>query len=442
MRIAPRRDGGARMDAIGRSRARVSQCFLLAAFSLCAVTAFGVAQDTAFDVVPTRLVERVLPLPALDRGEDTAVYWREERVQRGDTVGSLLARAGMSDAGAMYFLRTDAQARPVSRLRPGRAVQVAIQADGDLVALRFVTEQGDRLTVERGDDQAFQVSRSAVAEETRTALRTGEIRTSLFAAADEAGIPDRVIVALADVFAADIDFYKDVQRGDRFAVVYETRTVDGEPAGTGRILAAEFVNRGVAHRAFRWRTEDGTAGYYTESGRSARSAFLRSPMELSRITSGFTLARFHPIQRQWRAHEGIDYAAPTGTPVRATADGAVAVAGWQNGYGNVIVVRHHGSYSTLYGHLSRLAAGLKPGDRVGQGQTIGYVGMTGWATGPHLHYEFRVNDHAHDPMTTALPPQNPLRSLDLAAFRSAIEPLADSLTLARSLPGATLAAAD
>jgi murein DD-endopeptidase MepM/ murein hydrolase activator NlpD len=165
-------------------------------------------------------------------------------------------------------------------------------------------------------------------------------------------------------------------------------------------------------------------------------------MEFSRITSGFTFARFHPLLQEWRAHEGIDYAAPTGTPVRSTADGTVTAAGWQNGYGNVIVVRHHGSYSTLYGHLSRFAAELKVGDRVEQGQTIGYVGMTGWATGPHLHYEFRVNDQARDPMSTALPSEDPLRSLDLAAFRSAIAPLVDSLALARSLPGATLASTE
>lgn len=418
------------------------QWLALAVLSLSAMAAFGLAPGTALDTVPTHTIERALPRPTLaDAGDDHATYWREERVQRGDTIGSLLARAGVDDPPAMQFLRTDPGARPLYQLRPGRPVRVAVDDDGDLVAMKLLTSAGDMLTIERADGE-FRTLRSAATEEVRTTLRSGEIRTSLFGAADAAGIPDAVTTALADVFAGDIDFYHDLKRGDRFTVVYEARFVDGEPVGTGRILAAEFENHGTTLRTFYWRDGDGADGYYTETGRSSRSAFLRSPMEFSRITSGFTLARFHPILQQWRAHQGIDYAAPTGTPVRATADGVVTFAGVQGGYGNVIFVRHQGAFSTVYGHLSRFAPETRIGARVRQGDTIGYVGMTGWATGPHLHYEFRIADQARDPLTIALPNTPAIGSDRLAAFRAGIVPLAESLALARSLPGAALAATE
>lgn len=416
------------------------QWLALAVLSLSGVAAFGLAPDTVLESVPTHAIERVLPRPALaGSGDDTATYWREERVQRGDTIGSLLARAGVDDPDAMQFLRTDSGARPLYQLRPGRPVRVAVDDEGGLVAMKLLTSAGDMLTIERANGE-FRTQRSPVTEEVRTMLRSGEIRSSLFGAADAAGIPDAVTTALADVFAGDIDFYHDLKRGDRFTVVYEARFVDGEPVGTGRILAAEFENRGTTLRAFYWRDGDGDAGYYTDSGRSSRSAFLRSPMEFSRITSGFTLARFHPILQQWRAHQGIDYAAPMGTPVRVTGDGLVTFAGVQGGYGNVIMVRHQGAYSTVYGHLSRFAPDLKTGTRVHQGDTIGFVGMTGWATGPHLHYEFRVADQARDPLTIALPNAAAIGPDRLPAFRAAIVPLAESLALAHSLPGAALAA--
>ncbi len=233
----------------------------------------------------------------------------------------------MNDADAMQFLRTDPAARPLYQLRPGRPVRVAVDDDGDLVALRSYTAPG---TSWRSSGATTVSARRAArpTEEVRTMLRSGEIVSSLFGAADAAGIPDTSSVALADVFAGDIDFYHDVQRGDRFTVVYEARYVDGEPAGTGRIRRRRIRQSAAStHRAFWWRDADGKGGYYTDIGRNARSAFLRSPMELTRITSGFTMARFHPLLQDWREHKGIDYAAPTGTPVRVTADGVVAFAG-------------------------------------------------------------------------------------------------------------------
>ncbi len=413
---------------------------MVAVLSLSAVAAFGLAPNTTLETVPTQLVERDLPAPpilAVDPSETT--YWREERVRRGDTIGSLLARAGVDDAEAMQFLRVDRSARPVYQLRPGRAVRVATDGAGLLLGLKFQTADGEMLAVDRAGD-GFRAERVAAAEDLRTTMRAGEIRTSLFAAADAAGVPDAITIALAEVFAGDIDFYHDLRLGDRFTVVYETRLIDGEAVGTGRILAAEFVNKGVALRVFRWAGDDGDESYYREDGRSARGAFLRSPMEFSRVTSGFSLARFHPILKQWRAHKGTDYAAPTGTPVRATADGVVTFAGVQGGYGNVIFLRHDGSYSTVYGHLSRFAAGVRNGARVRQGDTIGHVGQTGWATGPHLHYEFRIGGEARNPLTVALPASRPVPAASLTAFRAHIAASAQTLELAQQLNGATLAA--
>jgi len=406
--------------------------------SLSAVAAFGIAPDTVVETVPTQLVERVLPVPAITVAETSDVYWREERVQRGDTIGALLARAGVDDPAAMNYLRSAAEARAIYQLRPGRAVHVAVDDEGDLVALRFLTSASEQLAVTR-TDSGFRADRVLPVPEIRTTLRTGEIRSSLFGAADAAGIPDQVIIALADVFAAEVDFLHDVRRGDRFTVVYETRYIEGEATGTGRILAAEYINDGIAHRAFMWRDAAGNVGYYNDYGKSSRSAFLRSPLEFSRITSGFSLARLHPIHNTWREHKGVDYGAPTGTPIRATADGTVSFAGWQNGYGNVVYLRHQGQYSTVYGHMSRFAPTLKTGDKVAQGDTIGFVGATGWATGPHLHYEFRIADKPHDPLALDLPVAEPVTPERLAAFREGIAPLVDSLMLARSLPGAALA---
>ena len=423
------------MRAAARWCARVlslRRLVLLAVLALAGVAAFGITPDTTLDTVPTVDVVRDLPLPAL-RGRARAsadAYWREERVQPGDTIGALLARAGVEDTDALAFLRTDPAARPLYQLKLGRPLQVATDADGRLAALRFLAADGQVLAIARADS-GFTARRVVPNDDVRVDVRAGTIDSSLFAAADAAGLPDAVTLALADIFGGDIDFYHDLRRGDRFAVVYETRYADGEPVALGRILAAEFVNRGTTYRALLWRAPDGTEAYYDESGRSSRKAFLRSPVEFSRITSGFTLARFHPILQIWRAHKGTDFAAPIGTPVRATADGDVLFAGTQNGYGNVVILRHDASHTTLYAHLSRFAAGLARGSRVRQGDTIAFVGQTGWATGPHLHYEFRVADVPRDPMTVALPNAVPIAPALRAAFASATAPLLQQMEVVR-----------
>ncbi len=229
-------------------------------------------------------------------------------------------------------------------------------------------------------------------------MGSGTIRSSLFAATDDADIPDAVAVQIAEIFSGDIDFHRSLRKGDRFSVVYEVLEADGEPLRTGRVLSAEFVNNGKSYQAM-WFQEPGSkGGYYTLDGNSLRRAYLTSPMEFSRVTSGFKM-RFHPILQKWRAHLGVDYAAPTGTSVRSVGDGVVAFAGVQNGFGNVVILRHANHHETVYAHLSRI--GVRAGQRVSQGDHIGAVGATGWATGPHLHFEFRVNGVHQNPLTVA-----------------------------------------
>lgn len=418
------------------------QALAIAVLGLAGVAAFGITPDTSLDAPSVRTIYRALPLPAVAFSEPTDErYWREERVERGDTIGSLLARASVVDPDAMDFLRTDPAARALYQLKPGRPLRVATDDDGRLAGLRFLASTGELLSIARTGN-GFVAKRETPVSDTRLTLRAGEITTSLFAAADDADLPDSVTLALTDIFGGEIDFYHDLRRGDRFAVLYETRYVDGEATGTGRVVAAEFDNGGKTHRAFLWRAPDGTEGYYNEDGRNSRTAFLRSPMEFSRVTSGFTMARLNPVLHTMRAHKGTDFAAPIGTPVRATADGVVTFVGQQTGYGNVIMLKHDGRYSTVYAHLSRFASETRDGARVHQGETIGYVGQTGWATGPHLHYELRVDGEPRNPMTVALPMATPVTDQERPAFAAAIAPLAGELAVVRELPVNRLVAAN
>jgi murein DD-endopeptidase MepM/ murein hydrolase activator NlpD len=263
-------------------------------------------------------------------------------------------------------------------------------------------------------------------------MKSGDIRSSLFAATDAARLTDGVADQIADIFSTDIDFHKDLRRGDKFTVVYEMFYDAGEPVKSGKVLAAEFINAGKAYQAVWFQHNDGQGAYYTPEGKNIKKTFLRSPLEFSRVTSGFTMGRFHPILQRWRAHTGVDYGAPTGTGVKATADGIVEFAGVKGGYGNAVILRHQGKYTTLYGHLSAFGRGVHAGARVSQGDVIGYVGSTGLATGPHLHYEFRINDVYQDPLKVAMPDAPPITADRRAAFDAVAQPLAMRLGLLRN----------
>ena len=395
------------------------------------VAAFGTAPDTAISFVPTRTVvenlEVVYPGQAPDANQ---IFWREERFGRGDTVSDLLARLGVNDEEARAFLQQVKTGHGLQRLRPGATVQARTAEDGGLLGLRFITDKGRMIGFDKqGSD--FKAFEEQLSLSPRQHLKSGEIRSSLFAATDAAGVSDSVAIQLADILAGDIDFHRDLRRGDKFTVIYEMFYHEGRAIKSGRLLAAEFVNQGKSYRAVWFQDADGKGGYYTPDGKNLRKTFLRSPLEFSRISSGFAM-RFHPILQKWRAHKGVDYAAPTGTHVKATADGTVEYAGRENGYGNIIVLRHQGGLSTRYAHLSRFASDLHRGSRVQQGDVIGRVGMSGLATGPHLHYEFRVNDQVRNPLTVALPAALPIPPQQIASFNNVAAPLKTELDMLRN----------
>ena len=395
--------------------------------------AFGIAPATDPHPVELKTVIEHIALPqtaALNAGDNT--YWREARIQRGDTIASLLHRLQVDDATAVNFIKNAQDARTLYQLIPGRSVRAKTSEAGDLIALRYIAADNTQLLVQREGDH-FKASEQPALLDTRTVMKSGEVHSSLFGATDAAGVPDAIATQMADIFSSDIDFHLNIRKGDRFSVVYETFYSDGAPVKTGRVLAAEFVNGGKTYRAVYFRDRAGHEGYYTPSGKNLRKAFLRSPLPFSRITSGFTLARFHPILKAWRAHKGVDYGAPIGTPVRATADGVVAFAGKENGYGNLIVLQHAGPFSTAYGHLSRFTKGLHKGTRVHQGDVIGYVGMTGLATGPHLHYEFRVAGVQRNPLTVPMPQAFPIAAQYKNDFLAAAAPLTTQLDMLQGL---------
>ena len=396
------------------------------------MAAFGIAPDTITDTIERTSVVEQIALPALpSAGDATESYWREVRIERGDTIASILQRLQIDDASAGQVLQRTSEARLLYRLIPGRTIRAHTTAAGQLLALRYLN--GTQLLKIDREGDALVVSEGAAEVETRLEMRSGEIRSSLFAATDAAGMSDAVAVQIAEVFSTDIDFHRDLRKGDRFAAVYEVQYHQGEPVKTGRLLSAEFVNNGKTFQAVWFQNPDGEGGYYTPDGKNIRKAFLRSPLEFSRISSGFTISRFHPVLQTWRAHKGVDYAAPTGTRVRATGDGIIEFVGRQGGYGNLVVLRHQSKYTTWYGHLSGFAPGMQKGKRIVQGDVIGFVGSTGIATGPHLHYEFRTNDVHQDPLRVAMPPAPPLALQHRAAFDENARPLAERLALVRQV---------
>jgi murein DD-endopeptidase MepM/ murein hydrolase activator NlpD len=421
--------------------------------SLCAFGAVGVAPIATDPAdVPVKQVAQALELPnladqisALQQDEQQFIH--EERVRRGDSLGSLFNRLGVDDADAQKFVRTDKIARSLLSLKTGKRLQAETDENGLLLSLRATVTDGKdgdakTITVARKGEQ-FVAAAAPAKLERRVEMRSREITSSLYSATDAnvdgGSIPDSVVDEIIEMFSTNIDFRSDLKRGDRFSVVYETFWLDGELVKTGRILAGEFVNRGVSHQSV-WYEDPATkqGGYYTLDGKALKKAFLKSPLEFSRISSGFSM-RVHPLSGQWKAHKGVDYAAVTGTPIRAAGDGTVDFSGNGNGYGNMIVLKHWSNYSTAYAHMSRIAPGMRKGAKVSQGQVIGYVGSTGWSTGAHLHYEFRIGGEAKDPNKFKSLAQQPLSPAELTRFRMAAAEMNHRFSL--MTPGGTAMAA-
>jgi murein DD-endopeptidase MepM/ murein hydrolase activator NlpD len=402
---------------MNREQRRFRQVAVVTALvgALGAVTAFGVAPLASTELPPMQTVTEVVPL-TVQVPDSIEHFIQTETIRRGDTLSLLLARMGASDSEFLRFVSSDATGRKALQMRAGRTVQAEIDSLGRVQ--RFTYRLGGleddsagtdfrplkRIEVQR-DGERLVASEQDIPLERTVEARSVEIRTSLFAATDAAGIPEAVAIKVADIFGGDIDFTRDLRKGDRLRVVYESVREEGsfDSPAASRILAIELVNDGKRHDAFWFEGADGRGEYYTFDGRSLKKAFLRNPLEFSRITSGFTESRLHPILRDWRAHRGVDFAAPIGTRVRATADGVVEFVGQQRGYGNLVILQHRNHYTTVYAHLNDFADGLKPGTRVQQGDSVGTVGRTGWATGPHLHYEIKIRGDHVDPLAVVLP---------------------------------------
>ncbi|MBA5605761.1 M23 family metallopeptidase [Duganella sp. FT3S] len=403
--------------------------------AVCAFGAAGVAPlaPDAADL-PVKSVSEELALPnlstqiaALEQQQTDAHYIHEEKVRAGDTLAALLNRLGVDDEAAETFIKKDKVARGVMQLTTGKRVQAQTDDEGNLQWLQATVVDGKDMPVKnisitrKGD--SFEAKEEAAKLERRIEMHARTITSTLYAATDSsddgAKLPDSIVKQIIEMFSTNIDFRGDLKRGDHFNVVYETFWQNGEFVRAGRILAGEFTNHGTTYQSV-WfedpQSKQG-GGYFSFDGKSLKKAFLKSPVEFSRISSGFGM-RVHPVFGQWKQHKGTDFPAPTGTPIRAAGDGVVEFEGTQNGYGNVIVLKHWANYSTAYAHMSRFAAGIHKGSKVSQGDVIGYVGTTGWSTGAHLHYEFRVGGEARDPSKMNVQAQAPLTAAEMTRFKA------------------------
>ncbi len=333
--------------------------------------------------------------------------WQTLKVKRGDSLSVLFDRAKVKPNQLLKLMKLS-NTDELRRIHPGDIIKIMSNDQGQLIALNYQIDNINYLQVERqGDELVANLHKHEI--EVRTAYASGEIESSLFLASSKAGLSQNLTMELANIFGWDIDFVLDIRKGDRFTIIYEEQFKNGSKIEDGNILAAEFINQGKTFRALRYTDPvSNRVGYYTPEGHSLRKAFLRSPVKFSRISSGFSLKRYHPILHKFRSHKGVDYAAGTGTPVRASGDGKVIFKGRKGGYGKTVILKHGSRYTTLYAHLNNYNRKIRSGSRVTQGQIIGYVGSTGLASGPHLHYEFRVNGVHRNPLTVKFPSTKPI----------------------------------
>jgi len=346
--------------------------------------------------------------------------WNEIRIQPGDTLGKVLDARGLYSTQVRKAVNSDTDAHALVNLKPGEVLRYRLGKNNNLHDLVYNETATETIHLQQGDDGSYSVEAQTRDIQTRFAYVTGTINSSLFLAGQEAGLSDPLIMRLTEIFGWDIDFAINLRKGDSFSVIHEEKYWLGQKIADGPIIAAEFVNQGKSYRAIGIRNAQGRLEYFTPDYRSVRRPFLRTPVQFSRISSGYGL-RKHPILGRWRRHTGIDYAAPMGTPIRATADGRIVFRGRKGGYGNAIIIKHGYGYSTLYGHMKRFRSGIRLGSFVEQGQIIGYVGMTGLATGPHLHYELLVNGEHHNPLTYPLPKAVAMNSNERGEFAQLLQ---------------------
>ncbi len=351
--------------------------------------------------------------------------WRTVTVKDGDNLSLIFSRLAISKNDLYQILSLGEKTQSLKRLKPGQVLRLKFE-NSKIEELVHESDLTHTLKVKKTDNE-FEAKIVEEKPEIKVATSTGSIKDSLFLSGQEAGLSDNVIMQMFDIFGWDIDFVLDIREEDEFRVVYEELFKNGKKIKDGKILAAEFINQGKVFKAVRYVDSDDQSGYYSELGNNMKKAFLRTPVNFTRISSHFNLKRKHPVLNKIRAHKGVDYAAPLGTPIKSTGNGKVLFVGKKNGYGNTVIIQHGGQYTTLYAHLSRFSRGLKKGKRIEQGQTIAYVGKTGLATGPHLHYEFRVNGTHRNPLTVDLPKSLPLPKKYMQDFIQKTKPLLTKL---------------
>lgn len=391
------------------------------------------APATLSATAPTEATATAVDVPA-----EPQLTWSRFDIRSGDTLSSLFKKAGYNDGLMLSVIHGEGEADALQHLYAGETIGFASNDDGDLVQIQLERSRLETLQIDRTDD-GFVGEKVVREPEARITYAEAEIDSSLFGAGQSAGLTDKLTMELAGIFGWDIDFVLDIRKGDRFSVVYEELFLDGEKIDNGRILAASFNNQDREFKAVLYTDEDGVSAYYTPEGRSMRKAFLRTPVDFARISSHFNLSRRHPVLHRIRAHKGTDYAASPGTPIKAAGDGKVIHAGRKGGFGNAVVLQHGNNITTLYAHMRGFARGIRSGQRVTQGQVIGYVGSSGLATGPHLHYEFRVNGAPRNPVTVPLPDAEPIPGDERQRFNAATQGLLAQLDTFQSTSGMTLA---
>ncbi|WP_130911505.1 peptidoglycan DD-metalloendopeptidase family protein [Pseudomonas sp. Sample_9] len=347
---------------------------------------------------------------------------REVVVSKGDTLSTLFEKVGLPAASVHEVLASDKQAKQFSQLKRGQKLEFELNPEGQLTSLHSKVSDVETITLTK-NDKGYSFNRVTAKPTVRTAYVHGVINSSLSQSAARAGLSHSLTMDMASVFGYDVDFAQDIRQGDEFDVIYEQKIINGKAVGTGPILSARFTNRGKTYTAVRYTNKQGNSSYYTADGNSMRKAFIRTPVDFARISSKFSMGRKHPILNKIRAHKGVDYAAPRGTPIKAAGDGKVLLAGRRGGYGNTVIIQHGNTYRTLYGHMQGFAKGVKTGGTVKQGQVIGYIGTTGLSTGPHLHYEFQVNGVHVDPLGQKLPMADPIAKSERARFLAQSQPL-------------------
>ncbi|HEX7370373.1 MAG TPA: peptidoglycan DD-metalloendopeptidase family protein [Rhodanobacteraceae bacterium] len=378
--------------------------------------------------ISRKTVALALPPAPKETPRPFVASWKTVEVQPGQTLSEIFQGQGFSSADLAKVMASGKDTGALKTLHPGDQLEFMTNAKGALEGFRYEPDSSTQVTLTAQADGNMQAKVTTLPVERRMHFAHGVVEGSLFAAGEKAGLSETMVLKLADVFKYDVDFIKDLKRGDKFTVVYDDLYRNGKYVGSGNIIAAEFINDGHRYTAYRFKEKDGSVAYFSQDGRPLRKALLRTPVSFTRISSNFGI-RKDPVLGFTRLHAGVDYAAPIGTPIHAAGNGVITRRGWVHGFGNFIAIKNTPKYTTEYGHMSRFAPGLHVGSHVTQGEVIGYVGETGFATGPHLHYQVMVNGKPENPLTITMPKPEPLSGKLMAEFRAQTSPMVARIQL-------------